>query len=1084
MRAGSAIAVGVVATTLLVWWLILRTGDMGRASGPEIVGQQDSLTLRADQKVDVPTARGEQPEGVVAEVPKEAGEPTARRELVGAQEIRWRVALAGEGGQQPAVGAVGSWTPLDNDVEGFFPTREETLGLYLLSDRDSRLAQGTRWAEADGEGRLMFAGLPPAFPVRGAAVWITHTEAAPRIAVVSEGTSAPGTFVLDPAPAASLRVVDGAGQPVAGALVRRRGLPPEGWRPDGASQEERARRALYRETATDEQGWAQVPPFAGPQLVVVEHGSARAQLWLDGDPQELEVRLVPTFRLSGRVRPGAGLGPWAMVNVFGRLADGGGEVRLGAATFDEGRSFGPLELPRAPGLDELVLRLQHAFVQPEELVVAAPSVDEHLRVEFQGDQGHSIWFLVRDAETQEPIPYARVSTSWGEGQRRIDTRGGASGHVELTGLPLDYVAFRVEAEGYSTLDEMLFMEERLVGRLVPLDLFRPGSLSILVLEDDQPAERFMVFYGQDSVWPLSERSEVRDGAGRLELEGLPQGRYALHAYFPSREISGIERVEVRPGRNSEVVLRHRPGARLTVQVLDGRTMRPLPEAEGIVHLVTADRLPILTLADGFFSDQEGKLFVEPFPVTDGELLIRAPGFLAMNMRVPHAESGQSIDLGAAILEPESRITVQLKGAAHDPRDYTLQASGFPESSFPFDVSGRAEMFGVPLGFPLELVHPDGTNDYVLQSRLDREVTLYAAPGELTVAFEGPGGAAARPLGLLSLHCSDPEGRRVTRHVRVGTASELRLPGLPARGASAFLTDGDGVPHAPLRLELDELGGGRFVYRLRPASLEFLVLDVHGAPVEAAWVGVYDRVAQGTLSYMSRLTDSEGRVRIGRSDSSEVSVTVQAPGGRWTVDRRISLPPEGEVVELRLGPLAPFSVRVLGQDGPLAGVHVVARPTTTPERSWSGRTETGGLFQFPPIDADALWFELHLAGHFPHRRLVRRGEAVGELLARPLAALTLELRDGEGAPLPGISVELQHEQLAALSEDPAKETVGRWAAAGQVPQVPLASDGLGRLHFSALPVGRYRWVADGPSGRATGSFEHDPSRTGALLLVLP
>lgn len=530
------------------------------------------------------------------------------------------------------------------------------------------------------------------------------------VAGVEAPTARPLAVVLEPASRLRGRVEDASGEPVPGASVRLRPVPP----PPGTVGLELRRSENTADVQAGHDGtftFAEVAPGA----VTLE---ASAEGFVPPDP--VEVRVPPDGEVQDVVLVlgrGAGVSGWITA---GGEPVASARVRIGPAQAEsdaEGR-YRLAGVP--PGLKALVLshpaykeRTQYVDVQPGEN-----------RVDLTLEKGATVSGRVVD-EVGAPRLGAELTLKnrSERGPRGYRASSGPDGRFEILAVADGSFDLEAEAEGFAPAVHPAVVEVagRDVGGLEVV-LRRGATLSgrILGLEPSQLAA--VEVTAERAGWP--SRSATVDHAGRYEIAALEAGDWHLRARLFGGRREADAWVAIAPG-DREVERDLKLGGGLA---LDGLVLiedRPLPQTR--VSLRGLD----VTAERGVTTDHQGAFRFEDLE----------PG--RYRVEVTHAERmlSQSEDLELAA---DREIVIEIATAA---LAGTVVAAGSGEGVAEALVYLQRLLGGTEPG-PLTTVGTNAAGSFITASlapgryRLTVRGTGYA-PEERTVDIEA--GAPAEPL---------------------------------------------------------------------------------------------------------------------------------------------------------------------------------------------------------------------------------------------------------------------------------------------------------------------------------------------------
>lgn len=1019
-----------------------------------------------------------------AGTPDSASDAAGRSQVPPGAELRFWV--GGAAGIEPERTEV-SWSPLNNDVLGRWSTRAATIDLFLLDDRSRRIAEDASRARANGSGAVEI--LPPSALEQGKSViWITHPHALPRL-VELEAT--PETwpngarFELSTAPAARVRVVDAQGNPVEGALVSRQALPATEFRPPVARTEQIAMRALARVATSGADGTAELVPFGCPQELRIEKGALRARLVLEQDPQELTVVLQPSFELHGSVGGDAVLGPWPTVLVDAFEEDGTPLGRLAALSIDEGRNFGPTQLP----LDGDVGRLRFSLGNSDAHGVQwlpRPEPGSSRRVHLTASAGLAVWFEVLDAETREGVVGAdvRLLDSWDgpSWERGTDERG----LTYFTGVPGGAYHVEAVAPGYAIRRSAFDLNDGTAQRSWSIELARPGRIEGRVSDAGRPAARFRLSASAPDHRGMPLLHDVRASPdGAFVWDALQPGSYDVYAMVPGQRVSAVRQVRVAAGESISLELEILGTAEVQGRVVDAHTRAPVSGAAISVVLAGSEG-PLDTLLDGMVSAPDGHFALQGVPLRSAQLVVSSPGHFPGWLTLPDLDALH--DVGELALEPRYTIEYVLRGGdAVDPERYALRgAGGSAYLSFPPD--GRLRLQREFEGNLVELQHPTGEVDSYTQMEetlRGGEIFLGVSDGPLFVEVVG----GKEPRYLVDLRWRSPRIGWAVRTVSTDDTGVARTVGVPSdRVHVAIVEPGTFELLAVEQFPLDALGGGRVRVELDQGLFRLRVRDAEGRPIARASTALDGPDPNQEQWIPHARTNDDGECNLIAPPQRNGFLWVTDPGGARVVQRPVHTPEPGEVLDVLFDAARPLQVEVTSQAGPIPFADVALRAPRGPSQFFRGRTDANGRVSSLPVAGEPLLLEVNHAGHWRFSELVVPPAADVSVRAelRPLGSLDLRVVDAEGVPVVGAGVVLEHLDVrqhdalrGALGGD-----VGAWMGAGWLAPQSLVSDALGRVALEGLPEGEYDVRVDSAAGRAAGAARVGQGAGAAVFVVVP
>ncbi|MBI1382684.1 MAG: hypothetical protein GC161_16535 [Planctomycetaceae bacterium] len=1005
----------------------------------------------------------------------------------------------------PIEGAHVSLTPLDAEALGFFYGAEASDKLWLWRERSDRIAANTSTERTDADG---LASLPRSAATDGLApgawaLWASHTNHVAAVEIRGDaGTEGEHPaldgrieFVLEPALAASLRVLDPHGAPVEGARVEQWALFPLGLHPADAPLDVRARRVLLRGGNTDAAGKHALQAYASRQMVHVDatFGGAvcRAVALLEEPSGTVDVQLEATFELVGRVRwdGPTGPGPYGLVTVDA-LPEVGRRTIQGVAHVAPDGSFGPVLVPFPADVPELRVRLEHSGLVPCSTTIPRPAPNERVYVEFETKSGFDVWVQAVDANTEEPLPDTRITLVWSEPAGRAQGWTSAIGWTYFEALPEGEITMIADKVGYARerVGPMLVSAERWAGQSKQIDLFPAGRLQGTVTDGSKPATAFEVVVVRDGYfapvegWHFSGRAD-----GSFEIHELAPGKYNVRALLPGARVTQPELVGVRLEDTAVVDLEASGGAQVVGRVLSAVELSPLAGVDVQLQLADGGITGLLALGAGARTGADGRFELPYAPSGQSLIVLTGPSGEARAVTLP-AESVARIDVGDVLLAQKPRVEVHMVGDPGQPMDTFFVRSREARTWIPVPPEGVISLETVDVGARIVLRHTDGMEDVLaIASPSDRRepVRLFVRPGEVRVRLEGGGAAVDAATFEHHTHYLDPEGQSVFRSGE-NTGREWVMAGLATTRAHMFVRAKEGDLSGVAMFDIDAEGNGEAVVDMGPAAWVRLV-DAAAVPLQGAFVEVSIGEAQ-----IPPMLPRETTVFYSRSDGDgRIHVPNRAParGGVWLVSGVSDLgvrfgewelpkvEPGAEPVDLTIRTDLQLAVRVqeMGQPIRHANLRMFGAQSGIPY--FQGNTDTAGQASFGPMGVAAVWVELADARYFalPRTAIPAASAASVEIEAYSRADLELRVLTSSGQPVPGASATLVHQELGT--------DVSVWIQAGRVQGV-LTTGADGELQLSGLPRGRYRVAVESSLGSASGELEVQASKKNTLTLVVP
>lgn len=680
--------------------------------------------------------------------------------------------------------------------------------------------------------------------------------------------------------------------------------------------------------------------------------------------------------------------PDGLQYLLGATGDGPGLVDVEQSTVsDDGGAFTFCHL------DGDGPRLAWAFVAadgtaslPEELSPGAVVKLELLpRVTLSG--------VVEDRQ-REPIAGAKVLLTAQPSTRTVATRTDASGRFSLD-APAAPWRLVVGAPGYATRDLQV------TPRDSPLrvTLTAPATLWVRALQDGAPVEGARVTAD-------THLSADTDAEGWARFEGLAPDTWVPLTARKGRAL-GRAVAEVAEGQTTRTAVTLGPAAVVTGQVLDEREA-PVEGAK-----VSIDTDAVDTAKDGTF-----------------ELPPRAPGAVTLAVRAEACagRASRKLDLAGdvdvtlhlACAASLAGTVVDAAGAPLDGVDVKALCSGEERTV----TTGRDGAFALaPAPGPCRVeasrkgYRPLATAARAPDTSLRLVLDAGASVAGVVVDAAGAPVAGARVAVAPVLLEDLLKGSKEPTSAQADAKGRFVISGLePGRVQVLAAARGVGVVREPLRLEPGEVRGGLTLTLVGPRRLDGVVRDEAGRPVTGAEVSVQPPssdealrdllpdLLRGDFSFFVAMeaaqarTDPDGRFTLSLVPSqARHELLAQAEG--FETERRPL--PEAGPVDLRLARVRKkggVSGRVLDERGAPVTAFSINRKAVfaddgrfqVPRTGAAIRVEADG-FAAQPVDC-----------HGPEGQDVD----VGDVTLAPAAALAVEVRADDGAPLDGAFVSVR------------------------------------------------------------------------------
>lgn len=760
------------------------------------------------------------------------------------------------------------------------------------------------------------------------------------------------------------------------------------------------------------------------------------QLW-QALPEAPPPSSAPSADAAHGEKPKAGSGGEkyrgpATLELFGKT--GGSYPLIATEDFQGGRWEGKLPpgsywvLVRAPG--------RARFSQLIEV-----REQQHLDFELLVAHALNIRVVHKQGEELSPLPDATVLVER-PGELPFGGATSKKGEVAFTALPPGPWKVRVLAPGYEPYEAET--ESDLLIRLTPV-----MTLRVHVQAGGHPVGGATAHIAGVSLWP--SRAVQTGPKGYVDVTGLRAGEYALYATEgnrASRVEPGVKLLAQR-GMN-EVTLELEPGDFVLAHVHDAEG-RSIPEARGTFSA----HGPGQFMQHGE-ADESGLLRLGPFLEQEGNLLVRAPGFVSRV--VPAALPGpQEVELIRAgvvtgrVVDargfPVEGATVEVVGTdVHGmPVAVTYQSAEVAEAHFEWAMTSQnvlvpAGELGVLLGpvppIPLGTTATQVTGQLVTNAKGRFEVKG-VPPGKLVVLARhpqhldgrsddfrlAPGGTAdvevvlgaGLPLtGRVLDHREFPvenarvrvSGRGYERIVAVEADGTFRLESAP-KEVTLRVTDA----HRPLlvlferRVEPNERDEEIVVQLPEPREPARLrIVDAHGEPVGLAQVNLISLESSVPLR-ATRFSDEEGWVEFVESRGLRARVKIAAPG--FVDHKKEQVLAEEQTVGLTQSVTAEGRVTAVRGRLPAAGAIVTLESGSTSARATADEVGNYVLEDVPPGPA-----RLH-AEHSEHGKadvtvqvrpgISGRNAILPDLDLQPAGVVSGRVVDDRGFPLAGALV---------------------------------------------------------------------------------
>jgi len=789
------------------------------------------------------------------------------------------------------------------------------------------------------------------------------------------------------------------------------------------------------------------------------------------------------FSASGSLQPNPAVPDVQMrVSVF--ALDGARRVKLAerGATPAAPWSMNALVLPPSK---QVLLRFESATTMPIEVVRRVERPGEHLVVDMDVLAGYVRPVRVVDA-AGAPVEAAEVVGTYLNAFGNFVSFHGvtdAKGECALGGVPPREGQLFARKAGYRTT-----YYPDVIHALLPADevwtitLVKAAPVRGRCVANGAPVSDFEVHWVQPGIEEPVRRTFSGRADGSFELDELGPGRAGLIAVSDELGQSRGVSLELTEEGVEGVLLEFGSRTQLVGQVVDAQTEQPL---EGALVQPWSASSEYLFLAHGPFlvADADGRFRGEAFNEGANRIDVSAHGYASQMLNV-FAQNGKAAEAGVVRLARTQPFDVELSfGAELDPTQ--SYATGFASAghmnvlpSVVFDAQGRLRFENAaPGSWTVRLMLASGYELYYeLLLRAGRKWLLQVDAAQL------------RPWVVRVVGDDGAPWSNVARATVLWNEGE-------AVGSSSWMSDENGDVHvlapsarsAVLRVNVRgravlempvgaaEFAQNPYVVKVGEPKANYVLLDGEGQPISGGNVSAPN---WSLAQYGPRpvATDAQGLAQLFEARDIVFWHASIGWGYRFGLDPGDKL--DGRW-ELELDPVGPLEVRVRDGALPIAGVDVgiglrefgLIRP----------RTDAQGLARTAPLNAGRWRVRCRALGYWPTEAEVehRRGAPPLELQVRRLCDAQFEVRSPTGANVEGLEVELESDEF--------KESASAWLAAGRIEASPpaLRTDRDGRLRFSGLPHGKYRWsVASGVEALASGELVLAPRAVTPVEVRVP
>lgn len=564
--------------------------------------------------------------------------------------------------------------------------------------------------------------------------------------------------------------------------------------------------------------------------------------------------------------------------------------------------------------------------------------------------------------------------------------------------------------------------------------------------------------------------------GRFTVEGVAPGRVTV-SVMADGYLEQEKEVEVIAGEDrDDLRFALEPGATITGRVVDA-SGRPLAEAR---LRVVSDAPPFgFRGASSAESDADGVYLLAGVPAGEQSVAAEHEGHvrtvrdltvvigenrLDFRLEAGLSVAGRVIDEGGA---PVAGARVALGGAGGRPA--SLLSGG--EMS---DGAGAFRFDGVePGSYSLT-----ATKGGFAAFRQEEPVEVTAGPVEgLEVVLRRGARVTGRLLGVelgelagaqvIVGNFADPS--RLPVIAPVDYEGRFRLEGIGVGEWTLMALLGDGLPAGQERitiepgqreLEVDlDLGAGKVTLRGRvflgdePMTDSIVALNGH----DSAAVG-YGQ------------TDHQGRFEVRGLEDGTYTLVISAWGGSQRHEDTVEVAGDSEI-EVRI-PVSSIRGSVLADGEPVPGATLQLDALgSAPSFAMPIRSDEAGRFHLPAVPAGAYRLRASADGYAPGERevTVEAGEPLTgvEVRLETAAGLVLQVRGAYGLPPETVRVAALEPSMTAAAAPPEDETPGGGPAAAYQERMSVGEEG--RVRITAMPAGSWSLLVGG-AGSATVRLE--------------
>ncbi len=376
------------------------------------------------------------------------------------------------------------------------------------ADDWGNLARSETETTSVADGSFRFDEEPQIEGLIGSAIWATAPGYEAACLLRGLGEQGAPVIVLSRSQAIRVRVEDGQGAPVVGALVEQFGLTPADApvEVDGALERQRLRRLLRREARTDREGFALLGAFPGEQVLRASLAESISSPWRGPATELVVLKLADSFEVAGTVE----YPDWSHLNYEGErrmlIGTQQGNLFRGLATLRNVKAgaWGPVRLPLIQGVTYSA-KLEGSPIIPVTQRFEAPPAGSRQNLDFRTELGSNVVICGED-ENGDLVPDVTATVWWEkDGVRESITRRAAAGtpYANPYSVPPGELSFSAVAPGYASAMGSPFRVPERESTAQVVKLQKAGKLRGQVMHDGKPVE---CFYLLDSVEYNNPRS--------------------------------------------------------------------------------------------------------------------------------------------------------------------------------------------------------------------------------------------------------------------------------------------------------------------------------------------------------------------------------------------------------------------------------------------------------------------------------------------------------------------------------------------------------------------------------------------------